>query len=323
MSSRLTLKTNTRFSHLIPAALTGVAGAGAKFAFDFFAARPPAFNFCRVPTKDLVDLVHWGFVSSLTLRPDPSEKPTGQQTEEPIKVSKEEALLILDETYSLEGALELFREEPIKISQGDFSKLVEEEPSLQGTSTYFQIEPEPPKPSLVEGIDGKEKQDEDSLPEEPKVHQGESSSSESSPAEGLKGADEIANESEEKRLGKEQRLREELSSWISKINLEDAPPSANPTEKDSSSGMSLQEAILCWIGQANFFDQKDAFSKDAKTKANTVAYFVASAIASETLKQDHPILLNTASCLYLAAISAIAMPIISAVNLSIFSSAED
>lgn len=273
LPSALTPKIDTKFSHLIPAALVGAVSIVAKIAVDFFATHLPTLNFTRVPTSELAALVHLGFVSSLALRSD-------SPGEEPITVSIEEALLLLENYYGLKEALKLFQKGPITISKE------EEESFLDGNlkqklSWLFQVESGASEPS-----------------------QGESSSNDIYPQE------------------ETERLREELFSWLSKIDLGE-DPIVKPPEKDSKSAMSLQEAFLCWLGQSNFFDSMDAFSKDARTKANTVAYFAASAIASETLKQAHPILFNTASLLSLAAISAVAMPIISVINRSLFSSAAD
>ena len=294
LPSVLTPKIDAKFSHLIPAALVGAVSIVAKIAVDFFATHLPTLNFARVPTSELAALVHLGFVSSLALRSD-------SPGEEPITVSIEEALLLLENYYGLKEALKLFQKGPITISEEEEKLFLGEKDVYlkQKLSSFFQVEKK--KSPISEGDLS------DFVKIESETTQSDWSESSSSDIHAQDPAE---------------PLRQELSSWLSKIDLGE-DPIVKPPEKGSKSAMSLQEAFLCWLGQSNFFDSMDAFSKDAQTKANTVAYFAASAIASETLKQAHPILFNTASLLSLAAISAVAMPIISVINRSLFSSAAD
>ncbi len=241
-----------RYFYLIPTVAVGATSIAAKIAFDFFAARPQSFNiFSYAPTRDLVSALHWGFVSSLALKSDHSEKPNPSE----LQVSKQEALEILEKTYELEEALELF-------------------------GITFR--------SLFEA--------------------------------------EVFNEDDQKnRENVDKKLREWLIFSISKLGLPEAEAlKESPAElKGQNASMSLQESILSWMGEANFFHPEKTFSEDSQIKANTIAYFFTAGIASETLKSAHPILLNTAICASLAVISAIAMPIINFINELIFPSDRD
>ena len=109
-SSYLKSKIERKCSSLIPAAAVGAATLIAKIAFDFFSTRP-SFNIVSyVPTADLIGLMHWGAICSLTLRKDPPKSP-GMH----IKITLEEAVELIEKPSDLKEIVQRIKGEPVPV----------------------------------------------------------------------------------------------------------------------------------------------------------------------------------------------------------------